>query len=70
MISIPYGAIKRKNILMSMMAYIKFQFLMVRLKGSVMTQIDSHGFKFQFLMVRLKAAALATPKWLKFWLYD
>jgi len=56
-ISIPYGAIKRVLPITLRLLRSKFQFLMVRLKGSYsVSAIDKK--KFQFLMVRLKVKTI------------
>jgi len=52
-ISIPYGAIKRKQSLKKQYFDSTFQFLMVRLKAELI-KFSVSSSQFQFLMVRLK----------------
>ncbi len=55
-ISIPYGAIKSVSRLFAKSLFEVFQFLMVRLKGSLPVGFSQLRLVFQFLMVRLKVS--------------
>ncbi len=54
-ISIPSGAIKSLNDTTAPDRYIKFQFLLVRLREFPLAYIITSALKFQFLLVRLRA---------------